>query len=274
MEAAIETHRHALKRVLALLGAMAGLAMAATPAADWRPPVLPRHLYRALLRLLCPAESAARRLIILAARGMVAPPPRPRKPRPAATEPVLRRLGIAIVASPTGFSGADARKRTAALRAVHRLRLPLLDPARRLASTGRRPPVPPHAAPRILSFDGAAPHPLPPPPSPDDPIRAGRLGLRLAALFAALDDLPGEAMRFARWKARNAAALQRWQEGSGAEMPRRRRLWPLRCGRPPGALPSRPGPAGTGPQYPREIDAILAETHALALAALERRDSS
>src|SRR5688572_18549084 len=97
---AIEKNREALKRMLAMLVAMAGLGHSAIgsrqsepargadgltvpdcllPTADCR--TLPRHLHRAILRLLRPAESAARRLIIVMARGLVVtlPPARPRK---------------------------------------------------------------------------------------------------------------------------------------------------------------------------------------------------
>ena len=47
-------------------------------------PTLPRRLHRAILRLLRPAESAVRRLIVIAARGLVVPPSpqRPAKPKP------------------------------------------------------------------------------------------------------------------------------------------------------------------------------------------------
>ena len=101
---AIEKNREALKRIVAMLVAMAGLgagirqspvgsrnqtAQAAEarladcllPNADCRLP-LPRHLHRAILRLLRPAESAVRRLVIVMARGLVVTlaPPRPRKP--------------------------------------------------------------------------------------------------------------------------------------------------------------------------------------------------
>ncbi|MFI0844551.1 hypothetical protein ACH196_11170, partial [Mesorhizobium sp. IMUNJ23232] len=74
--AAIEKNREALKRILAMLVGMAEMAGGAS--------TLPRHLYRAILRLLRPAESAARRLIIATARGIVVtlPPFRPRKPKP------------------------------------------------------------------------------------------------------------------------------------------------------------------------------------------------
>jgi hypothetical protein len=85
---AIEKNREALKRILAALVAMAGLT-----GADPRFPsplilslskergggrdTLPRYLHTAVLRLLRPAESAVRRLIIVAARGVVVPPPHP-----------------------------------------------------------------------------------------------------------------------------------------------------------------------------------------------------
>ncbi|MGE0283472.1 MAG: hypothetical protein AB7P20_23045, partial [Rhizobiaceae bacterium] len=70
---AIEYNRQALKRILAAIIAMAALAFPA--------PIIPRRLYLAVLRLLRPAESATRRLIIAMARGLAVtlPPPRPRK---------------------------------------------------------------------------------------------------------------------------------------------------------------------------------------------------
>jgi hypothetical protein len=81
--AAIETNRQALKRVLASLVAMAGIT-----GAD-RTATMPRLLHRTLLRLLRPAEAAARRLVIVATRGLVVtlPPPRPRKPKLPASPP-------------------------------------------------------------------------------------------------------------------------------------------------------------------------------------------
>ncbi|MDQ6438104.1 hypothetical protein RB623_28970, partial [Mesorhizobium sp. LHD-90] len=86
---AIDKNWQALKRLLAMLVGMAGMGNGVT---------LPRHLHRAILKLLRPAESAARRLIIAAARGIVVtlPPFRPRKPKPGTNEAVLRSLGIAV----------------------------------------------------------------------------------------------------------------------------------------------------------------------------------
>src|SRR5262245_37613025 len=102
--AAIEKNREALKRVLTALVAMAGrgswgqftfFPQEGAPSqgdvlaekSKLSPALpLPRHLHRKVLRLLRPAEAAARRLVIVAARGLVVklPPPRPRKPKPTA----------------------------------------------------------------------------------------------------------------------------------------------------------------------------------------------
>src|SRR5690606_22530741 len=139
--AAIEQNRLALKRITLSLMAMAGLAGSApftspqgqetrgggreasaggcelpiTPtrrSGDRRPPhtreakptrpTLPRHLWLAILRLLRPAEAAARRLIIAAARGLTVtlPPPRKPAPKPLPAVQLLRRLGIAVTMSP------------------------------------------------------------------------------------------------------------------------------------------------------------------------------
>jgi hypothetical protein len=219
-------------------------------------PTLPRHLHRAVLRLLRPAESAARRLIIVAAREIVMPlpPSRLRKPKPRPIEPLLRSLGIAVVMSRADHAREAAEKRAAEKRAAARaFSLPLVDRLPLPASCRPRT-VPPHAAPRILSFDGARPHRLPPPPSPDDRIDATRLAQRLRALGRALDDLPGHARRFARWKARRNRAV--------------RRRWPLRPGRPPGGQP-----AGSR-QVGHEVHDVLAHLHWFATQALERPDTS
>jgi hypothetical protein len=277
----IEGNREALKRIVAMLVAMAGLAGLTSPLAgedgsarggEAEPPAepgegvptLPRHLYRAILRLLRPAESAVRRLIIVAARGLIVtlPPSRPRKAKPKSLEPVLRSLGIAVVTS--GFSAPAAPKRAAAGRRTYNL--PLLDPLKSFRP--RRRYVPAHAAPRILLPGLDTPHRLPPPPAPDDPIDVTRLNLRLAALTAALDDLPGQAERFARWRAR------RIRERNNPAPGRIRRIWPLRPGRPPGGRLSRFDPSARRRSRIRDVDEILAHAHALALYALQYPDTS
>jgi hypothetical protein len=302
--AAIEKNREALKRVLAMLVAMAGLGGLSSPLAgedgsarrgkaeplaepgegyfSGSRATLPRHLHRAVLRLLRPAESAARRLVIAAARGLVVPPPRPRKlkPKPVTMEPLLRRFGIAVVVSSADLAGAAILPRSRGRGTGEAgggggpsaIALPLFDPLPRLLSLskGRRRYVPAHAAPRILFPGVTQPFSLPPPPSPDDPIDAARLSLRLAALAAALDDLPKHARRFARWKAARAAARAQKRPAPG----RIRRISPLRPGRPPGGRLSRYDPTATHPRNVREVDEILAHAHALAIYAPEASDTS
>jgi hypothetical protein len=290
-KAAIERNREALKRILAMLVAMARLVETQPPPdASRRPPdkgevnpespvTLPRHLHRAVLRLLRPAEAAARRLIIAAARGLVVPPPAPprmRKPKPMSII-VRDGKGTGIVLPPgvhpsailPGF--APPRPRS--------LALPLFDPLPGFG--GRRRPVA-RCVPRILTPGTSVPFPIAAPPSPHDPIDATRLALRLAALGRVLDDLPREARRFARWRYRAAAGAQIKQkldaegaqdkghrDAAGAQNTSHsagpfRRVWPLRPGRPPGWR-RRPD---------HEVHDILDVAHGLAIWALERPDTS
>jgi len=291
---AINNNLNALKRILAGLVAMARLGQPAIasrqsaaadggthpdcplPTADCHP-TLPRHLRLAILRLLRPAESAARRLIIAAARGLTVtlPPARPFKPKPFSPELTLRRFGIAVTLSPASILPRSRGTETTLSLSKGggggaRATFPLLDPLRRFQAGARRT-VPPHAAPRILLPGIAEPHRLPPPPSRDDPVDATRLNLRLAALAAALDDIEGQALRFARWQARRRQS-------------RSRRTWPLRPGRPPGGRLARYDPSAlprdaVGAQSRnhrrvRDVDEILAHAHSLALHALQRHDTS
>ena len=290
-ELVIERNRGALRRILAALVAMAGLGCAGALSSPLREveadrPTLPRHLHRAILRLLRPAEAAARRLIVVAARDVVVelPPLHPRKSRPGpdpkAGHAALRRLGIAVVV-PSGAAlplprpaRGQARRGEAAIdprRDPKRRRPPafsLFDPLRRTGA--RRRTVAPHAAPRILTFDGAAPHRLPPRPSRQDPIDATRLGLRLAALAGVLDDLPAQARRLARWKSRVAAAAQSREIRDQAlqQSRRHRRVSPLRLGRPPGQRSARSRRPG------HEVHEILADLHWFAREALAQPDTS
>ena len=172
--APIEQNREALKRILASLVAMAGLAGGAS--------TLPRHLHCAILRLLRPAESAVRRLIIAAALGLVVVLPSPRAPKP---KPPIR--------GPRAFMPVNPKKRSKP--APRAQSLPLLDPLKRYFRVRRRY-VPAHAAPRIRWLGGfdspflPKPPPPPAPPSPDDPIDAARLSQRLAVLGAARTTCP------------------------------------------------------------------------------------
>ncbi len=271
-DAAIEKNRETLKRILAMLLAMAGLdegelrgqftffrqkggggsglaraeksklSPALAPALD--PSLtLPRRLHRAILRLLRPAEAAVRRLIVVAARGLVVtlPPPR-QKPQPKF------RPGAGPVRMP-------ARPKTRARRAT----LPLLDP---LKPWNRRPWLAPRGVPRISVPGITEPFRIPA-WSPKDPIDARRLDARLRALVLALDDLPGQARRFARWRARRDAALARERESGGLR--RFGRFSPLKPGRPPGWRRKKPV---------HEVHEVLDVVHGLAQWALEPPDTS
>jgi hypothetical protein len=267
--AAIEKNREALKRVLAMLVAMAGLDGLSSPLAgedgsarrgkaeplaepgegSGSRAALPRHLHRAVLSLLRPAEAAARRLIIVAARGLVVPVP-PRKPKPTST--ILRNgIGTGIV-MPRGFRSRAGLSHTA----PRSLALPLFDPLPRW-NTRARPAA--SGFPRISIPGLTRPVPVPRAPSPYDPLDATRLALRLGALASALDDLPREARRFARWKARRDRALS-----AG----RIHRVTPLRPGRPPGGRLAHYDPDARRRKNIRDVDEILAHAHALARHAL------
>ena len=189
---------------------------------------IPRPLHTAALRILRPAESAVRRLIIIAARGLVVKPS-PSRPMPA---------GKIIIAR-----GGNSR---AAFQ--------LFDPRKNFARPRRR--VFARIAPRIHVFGSETwmtPRPQAQPallPS-DGLVNAARLALRLEALKLALDDLPRQAKRLARWRIRREKA----------EAPKF--TSPLRPGRPPGYRRK--------PDH--KIDDVLAECHWLAFEAM-RSDTS
>jgi hypothetical protein len=229
---AIEKHREALKRVLATLVAMAGFpVLHAGEGAAVAGGTLPRHIHSALVALLRPAEAAARRLVIVAARGLVVKPtpPRPRKPAPPSI--FLRRgeRGTGIVL-PRGFVPPPGFMKPAGFTPKPpRPGFRLLDPLPRWKRRVRQTAVPRISVPGFTTPFALAPRRE---PSPHDPIDAARLALRLKALGSVLDDLPRHARRFARWRAAGRAAVA--QEKSGARPARFRRTWPLRPGRPPG----------------------------------------
>jgi hypothetical protein len=176
--------------------------------------------------VLRPAEAAVRRLIIVAARGMVV------KPSPKRTAPA----GLAITGTGQG-----------------RVSFRLFDPRRRFDQAHGRPTRGPQPQPRIrcigVGFDPriplfrqAQPAPAAPAPRKDDTVNAEPLCRRLAAIKGALEDLPRQAKRLARWQARPIAA-------------RRPKLAsPLRLGPPPGRR-KRPT---------HEVHEILKECHWLA----------
>jgi hypothetical protein len=120
----------------------------------------------------------------------------------------------------------------------------------------------PAGVPRIRTFwsapmrfqPAAAAPPTPARPDPDALVDFGGLRLRLGALERALADLPRQARRLARWRARDRTRRE-GRPGVSVHQPLRSGL---RLGHPPGWR-ARPG---------REVDLVLRECHLLALDAL------
>lgn len=192
---AIEINQAALSRIVAALFAMVDFAAQAAKAR------LPRSAYHAALRILRPAESAVRRLIVIAARGIVVKP-RAFRPMPAGLE--LARNGGARLS----FQLFDSRKRFGVRRrAVAAVPRVIVFGASRLVPLFQRPP---------------ADLPQPKRNNNDDGVSAERLVRRLEAVKSALADLPRQAKRLARWQAR--------RDG----MPNPKFRSPLRQGPPPG----------------------------------------
>jgi hypothetical protein len=222
---AIERHRQPLLRIVAALYAMIGLADGGTLER------LSRPLYRAVLAVLRPAEAAVRRLIIVMAQGLEVEPQAAHK---ASKGPAS-----------SGKGKAKSRRRS----------FPLFDPRLRQAGfTGRRSTQDSRPEPRIHFFgsDPVSPlyrrsPPLAPPapqpePEPDDSVKALPLCRRLDAIMDALTDLPRQAKRYARWRAKPS------------EERRSQLVTPLRRGAPPGLRE----------KSSHEVHAILKECHWLA----------
>jgi hypothetical protein len=219
-EKAIEINKIALIRIVAELIAMVGIASER----------LPRPVYRAVMLVLRPAESAVRRLIVIAARGVVVEPS-PSRSKSKGSSTAKKGGGSTRVE----FQLFDSRKNF----------------ERRRRKTG------PKMVPRVTFIDinpntppflRARPRYVEPAPPPDDgKVNAARLCRRLAAIKAALEDLPRQAKRLARWRARR----------NGMTMPKFRD--PMRPGRAPGYRK----------RHRHEVDAVLKECHALAWYALK-----
>jgi hypothetical protein len=235
--AVIDRNSTALKAIIGTLYVLLGHSSRLTPG-----------VYRRVLRGLRPAESALRRLIVIASRVYVievAPPrARPVRVKPASEKPVASTTPCPKArakVSQRGYSFPlfDPRKPLLAIRKhkVSRIipRIGLLDWRHDPRISAQFPP------PRQ-----PAPVPAPPPPS-DGLVDASRIIRRLHALRLALDDLPGQAARLVRQQQKREAH--------------------------PGPVfktPIRPGhPPGYRSRKRREIDDILIECHHLALQALK-----
>ena len=179
-----------------------------------------RVVWREVLAKLVPMESALRRLIFIMARDL------------RVTLPPVRALSGAV---PKGKGG----KRKPVFRLTDVMRNP----------TPKRRSTPGHG-PRILFLDEWRARPDTPEPSDDDLIDTSALRYRLAAMQAALGDLPAQARRLARWYARRDR-----MRAAGKFS----RLYPIRSGRAPGHVKG----------GKRDVDEVLANCHDLALRCRE-----
>ena len=232
---AIRRNREALLRILAGLFALVGLPEGETADSSH---TLPRHLHAHARRILRAAESAIRRLVVIAAREVV-----------VETRPAGERPDFAALRNKNGRAPAEADA-PAALRIPA---FPLLDPLKRYSF--KPPRRGPKSFPRICVVGYSEPAPIPEKPvvSPDDPVDATDLCRRLLSSRRALANLSREARRLARWQARDKI-----KPGPRRVVP------PLRIGRPPG-----------GRKHPNHaVDHILKECQALALDLLLPSDTS
>jgi hypothetical protein len=219
---AIERNSEALKGIVEALFAMLGLAGTDMVAR------LPRSVHSAVLRVLRPAESAMRRLVVIAARGLVVKPA-PLRPMPAGP------IGKGGGRSRPSFQLFDPRKNFEVLR-QHRRRPARIAPRIHFFVSD----------PRVAALWSAPQLAADPTPPPDGLVNAEPLTRRLRALKLALEDLPRQARRLARWRVRR----------ENAPSPKFRS--PLRPGHPPGY---RRKPV-------HEVDEVLAECHGLACDAM------
>ncbi len=225
---AIQINHAALTRIIANLIAM--VAFATENSAER----ISRSFYRAVLLVLLPAETAVRRLIIMAAHGIKIAPASPKTPKTMPTGLVITRTTKVR----NSFQLFDARKR--------------FDDARPWGAGPKPVPRvyfidadPPFAPPFQKPKDTTAPQPV------DTSVSATQISRRLATIKHALENLPLQAKRMARWCARRA------------KMKNPKFRSPIRPGPPPGHRKKNRDP----------VDEVLKDCHALAWEALRENTS-
>ncbi|GAB4353170.1 MAG: hypothetical protein Kow0026_11070 [Oricola sp.] len=280
---AAEHYRLALLRIVAALFGMAGHDADAT---------LQRHLRNRLLRIIRPAESAARRLIVIAARGveiavLPASPLKGGRRNKTAAKRTARPIRVQAGAAEAGRFSSPPGSVT--------LRVPIADLPERTRSKPRHTCVgyPPGCRPEGEAREPAAgPLPLLDPLKRIDfaPRRGYARGLpRVRSLSAPALPVymrcpepepphvptPGDPLD-ARPLRRRLAALESALENIGAQAVRLAR-WQARRDfqrrqpnhRPGRISPMRPGwPPGYRKRPLHEIDDVLRECHSLAVRAL------
>jgi hypothetical protein len=187
---------------------------------------LPRSTLAMIMLVLRPAESAVRRLIMIAAHGLSISPG--------------VRLDWRGLPPPCGEGWVGGRERSQTPKNTRAFKL--FDPLKSFdpESIWDNEPVW-ESGYGLTASPGTAPDAA----LDHTPVDATHIGQRLNALMRALDTIPHQARRLARWQAKRDAALK-------ASKPTR--LSPMRPGLPP----------GWRERKVHEIDAVLRECHGLA----------
>lgn len=195
--------------------------------------MVPRGVRSIILRVLRPAESALRRMIVIAARDVKV---EPSSPKADLSQSVAGKITAKTFTpgrtSRLAFQLFDPRKRFG----QRRIEYTSLNPRVFFIAAG--PPFSPLSQ-HLASGPGTLPE-----PEPENQTGARRLCLRLKALSAALEDVPRQAKRLVRLR-----ALREHKKSI---------ISPLRLGKPPG---HRNIPVD-------EVDLVLAECHDFAIAVL------
>jgi hypothetical protein len=215
---AIRRNRDQLRQIVLALFAVARMRVGGSLF------TLPRDMVSAIMLVLRPAESAVRRLIVIAAHGLVIQP----RPLGGQVPGIAGRRGF--------FPQMKAFKLFDPLKSFDQE--DFWDEAQRQHEHALRP-LDPASGFQIIDTT---------------PVDATQIGQRLNALMRALDDLPRQARRLARWQFKRDAALK-------AHRPTR--MGPMRPGLPP----------GWRERKIHEIDEVLRECHGLANDLLNPPDT-
>jgi hypothetical protein len=192
-------------------------------------------VYRRVLRVLRPAESAVRRLIVIAAINVVA---KPLVVKPGPAGPIISSKGGT---SHCSFKLFDSRKRFAMFQQIQKRKVARVAPRFYLSSYD------PRVAAIFAARQRASTPPPPPTPVSDGLVDAARITRRLQALTSALADIPRQAKRLARWRLRRLGASHL------------RTMDVMRYGKAPGYRKKKR----------HEIDGILDDCHAFACEAMK-----
>jgi hypothetical protein len=217
---AIRRNRDQLRQIVLALFALAGMRVGGSLF------TLRRDVFAAIMLVLRPAESAVRRLIVIAAHGL-APLTSPRLRGPEAGETSGSPWSVPGIAGRRGeFPPTRAFK--------------LFDPLKSFDPESIWD-VEPVWESNLGQFDPTFHYTS----TIETPLDATHIGQRLNAIIRALDNIQHQARRLVRWQSKRDAALKACKPT---------RISPMRPGLPP----------GWRERKIHEIDAVLRECHGLA----------